>query len=25
MGEEKGRGIKLWDEVPGFDFIDEVD
>ena len=25
MGEEKGRGIKLWDEVPGFEFIDEVD
>ena len=25
MEEEKGRGIKVWDEVPGFEFIDKVD
>lgn len=25
MEKEKGRNIKIWDEVPGFEFIDEVD
>ena len=25
MAEQKQERVKIWDETPGFDFIDEVD